>query len=61
MFASETGLYTVEGCTGASPKLSLNAGQSYHFIQTDASNWYHPVGFAYEPGGAHNDCGDGSG
>jgi hypothetical protein len=64
-YASEKGLYTVSTdsvtCVGASPKLHLNAGQTYTFHQTDISNWYHPVGFAYEPGGAHNDCGDGSG
>lgn len=64
-FASETGLYTVSSdtteCVGVSPKLHLNMGQTYAFHQTDISNWYHPVGFSYEPGGAHNDCGDGSG
>jgi len=59
-FASETGLYTVTGksgavCDGVSPKLHLNKGQTYAFHQTHISNWYHPVGFAYEPGGAHFD------
>jgi len=59
-FASETGLYTVTGgsgvvCAGVSPMLHLNMGQTYAFHQTDISNWYHPVGFAYEPGGAHFD------
>jgi len=61
MFASETGLYRIEGCDGASPKLHVSKGQAIRFHQSDDSNWYHPVGFAYEPGGAHNDCGDGSG
>ena len=38
-FASETGLYTVASdsveCPGVSPKLHLNAGQTYAFHQTD--------------------------
>ena len=64
-YASEWGLYSVKGdagtaneieCEGASPKLHLNQGQKYTFVQNDVSNWYHPVGFSYEPGGAHNDC-----
>jgi len=63
-FASETGLYTVTGgtgaqavvCAGVSPKLQLTMGQTYNFYQADISNWYHPVGFAYEPGGAHFEC-----
>ena len=64
-YASEWGLYSVKGdagtgneieCVGASPKLHLNQGQKYTFVQNDVSNWYHPVGFSYEPGGAHNDC-----
>jgi len=54
-FASETGLYEVDGCDGASPEIHLQSGQTYTFMQTDGSNWYHPVGFAYEPGGAHFD------
>jgi uncharacterized protein (DUF305 family) len=60
-FAAETGLYTIEGCDGASPTLHLNKGYTYNFDQSEGTNWYHPVGFSYEPGGAHNDCFDGSG
>ena len=37
--ASEWGAYTVEGCTGVNPKLSLTAGTTYTFVQSDASNW----------------------
>jgi hypothetical protein len=55
-FAAETGLYTIENCEGASPTLHLNKYYTYNFDQSDATNWYHPVGFSYEPGGAHNDC-----
>ncbi|CAN0269391.1 unnamed protein product, partial [Hapterophycus canaliculatus] len=28
-------------------------GQTYVFDQQEASNWYHPLGFAYYPDGAH--------
>lgn len=28
-------------------------GQTYVFDQTESSNWYHPLGFAYFPDGAH--------
>merc|ERR1740115_717772 len=34
------------------------AGTEYTFDQSDASNWYHPVGFAYIAGGAHTSCKD---
>lgn len=94
LFASETGMYEVEGCDGPSPTIKLRVGVKYKFVQADISNWcassptptrllsaeisplcrlssvpsltracralvcrrYHPVGFAYEPGGALNDC-----
>ncbi|CAM9857863.1 unnamed protein product, partial [Ectocarpus sp. 12 AP-2014] len=28
-------------------------GETYEFSQLEASNWYHPLGFAYYPDGAH--------
>jgi len=55
MFASETGYYTVDGVDGVSPALEMNLGETYTFIQNDVSNWYHPLGFAYYPDGAHED------
>jgi len=67
-FAGDVGLYKVAGststdakniakeCHGVSPEIHLNYGQKYYFVQSDESNWYHPVGFAYEVGGAHNTC-----
>ena len=30
-----------------------NRGQTYVFDQQDDSNWFHPLGFAYFPDGAH--------
>ena len=52
-FASETGYYEFEGHTGPSPEITVKIGETVTFDQTDPSNWYHPVGFAYEPDGAH--------
>jgi len=57
MFASETGYYTIDGPQGArgklSPDVNVKVGSRYTFDQSDPSNWYHPVGFAYVPDGAH--------
>merc|ERR1719375_53690 len=52
-FASETGYYEFEGHTGPSPEITVKIGETITFDQTDPSNWYHPVGFAYKPDGAH--------
>jgi uncharacterized protein (DUF305 family) len=60
-FASEWGMYTVDGCEGVGPKLKLTAGTVYTFDQSDASNWYHAVGFSYIAGGAHTECKDSEG
>jgi len=60
-FASEWGMYTVDGCEGVGPKLKLTAGTEYTFDQSDASNWYHAVGFSYIAGGAHTECKDSAG
>merc|ERR1719424_2696455 len=59
--ASEWGAYEITGCDGVNPKLTLAAGTTYTFDQSDASNWYHPVGFSYIAGGAHTECADGEG
>jgi len=37
----------------ANPVLGMKQGVTYTFDQSDASNWYHPLGFAYNPDGAH--------
>ena len=52
-YASETGYYNFAGYAGSSPDIYVEIGQTYVFDQSDPSNWYHPVGFAYEPDGAH--------
>ena len=53
VFASETGYYNFKGYTGSSPDIQVTIGKTYTFDQSDPTNWYHPVGFAYEPDGAH--------
>lgn len=56
MYASGPGQFEVAGCEGVSPTLRLRTFTTYKFVQNDTSNWYHPIGFAFEPGGDHNDC-----
>merc|ERR1711935_233456 len=53
LLAGEWGYFTVEGCDGVNPTLHLEVGRTYLFDQSDASNWYHLIGFAYEADGAH--------
>jgi len=59
-FASETGYYNLdrgdfEVTSGSSPDITVKIGQTITFDQSDHTNWYHPVGFAYRPDGAHGD------
>jgi len=53
LFASSTGYFEIEGCDGVNPVLHLTVGRTYLFDQSDSSNWYHLIGFAYEADGAH--------
>merc|ERR1719460_752999 len=53
IFTGETGYYEFAGQDGPSPEITVKIGETITFDQTDPSNWYHPVGFAYEPDGAH--------
>merc|ERR1719159_463413 len=53
--AGEVGYYEIAGKSGVSPDLTVQIGKTYVFDQKDASNWYHPVGFAYYPDGAHGE------
>ena len=55
-FDGETGYYhldTGSGPEGPSPTIKTYIGQTITLDQTHESNWYHPIGFAYEPDGAH--------
>lgn len=49
----KTGYFEVDGCAGVNPTLHLTVGRTYLFDQSDNSNWYHLIGFAYEADGAH--------
>lgn len=53
LFAGEYGYYEVDGCEGVNPTLHLTVGRTYKFDQSDVSNWFHLIGFAYFPDGAH--------
>jgi len=53
LLRGQTGYYELAGMTGPSPDITVRIGQTYTFDQRDASNWYHPVGLAYYPDGAH--------
>ena len=55
LFASELGYFTVTGCEGIMPTLGIEKGVTYIFDQGDESNYYHPLGLAYYPDGAHDD------
>merc|ERR1711937_172309 len=47
--------YEVEGCEGVAPTLDIKRGVEYTMIQKDPTNWFHPLGLAYYPDGAHDD------
>eukprot|EP00121_Abeoforma_whisleri_P000257 Awhi_evm2s231 len=53
LFLSETGYFKVDGYDGYQPVLEMVRGKTYTFYQTDSTNWFHPLGFAYLPDGAH--------
>ncbi|GBG33012.1 Hypothetical Protein FCC1311_092362 [Hondaea fermentalgiana] len=54
IFVSETGYFLVEGCEdkGHMPTLGMEANVKYIFDQSNKTNWFHPLGFAYAPDGA---------
>jgi len=57
LYAGELGYYQFEECGDATnPVLGLEVGKTYEFVQTDPSNYYHPLGLAYFPDGAHADA-----
>merc|ERR1719321_441108 len=51
--AGESGYYEFDGKSGPSPDITVQIGKTYVFDQRDPSNWFHPLGFAYFPDGAH--------
>jgi len=55
LYAGESGYYKISGKTGVAPSINVQIGKTYTFNQWDATNWFHPVGFAYHPDGAHGE------
>jgi uncharacterized protein (DUF305 family) len=53
LMSGESGYYEFATKTGSSPTIIVQIGKTYTFDQRDPSNWYHPLGFAYYPDGAH--------
>ena len=53
LFSSEMGNFLVEGYRGPSPNIVVQVGSVVTWAQHDFSNWFHPLGFAYYPDGAH--------
>jgi uncharacterized protein (DUF305 family)/plastocyanin len=53
VYAGESGYYNIDGKTGVQPDITVQIGKTYVFNQYDHSNWYHAIGFAYKPDGAH--------
>lgn len=64
MYASDLGAIYFEECSGSNltsnntttnpyPTIGLEFGKQYIFDQAHISNYYHPLGFAYHPDGAH--------
>lgn len=49
-----SGYFTFEECGDLiNPTIGMEIGKTYVFEQKDRSNYYHPLGFAYFPDGAH--------
>ena len=55
IYSSDTGYYRVHGHVGqgGAPDLEVQVGQTYTFDQSEETNWFHSIGFAYYPDGAH--------
>jgi len=55
LFAGELGYFSMDQCgEEANPTLGIEKGATYYFSQEDESNYYHPLGLAYYPDGAHD-------
>lgn len=56
LHASQYGFFTFEECgETVNPTIGLKVGEVYTFKQEDVSNYYHPMGFAYDVDGALED------
>lgn len=52
--ASEFGMYSFVECSDAGnmPDIGMELGRTYRFVQSDITNYFHPLGFAYGSDGA---------
>jgi len=57
LFAGALGYFSFHECgdVNPNPTLQMKVGEVYTFDQTDISNYYHPMGFAYNLDGALTD------
>jgi hypothetical protein len=55
IYASSTGYFKVKGCEslGPQPTLGMKRNTKYIFDQSDETNWFHPLGFAYAEDGVY--------
>ena len=56
-YASDLGSFYIDECGGSDnpyPVIGIEVGKTYVFVQEERSNYYHPLGFAYYPDGAHD-------
>ncbi|CAB9529136.1 expressed unknown protein [Seminavis robusta] len=53
LYAGELGYYVFEECglDNVNPTIAVELGETYTFVQTHRSNYFHPIGFAYSPYG----------
>jgi hypothetical protein len=55
-FVGKLGYFQFEECGDlVNPTLGMEVGETYTFVQADVTNYFHPMGFAYFPDGAHDD------
>jgi hypothetical protein len=58
-FPSVTGYFTFAECGKAiAPTIGVYQNVVTEFLQYDVSNWYHPIGFGYDPDGLHKSNGN---
>jgi hypothetical protein len=57
LYASEFGAITFEECEdiGVFPTITMELGKTYEFVQSDISNYMHPIGFGYHPDSPYQD------
>ncbi|KAL7522540.1 hypothetical protein ACHAWX_007261 [Stephanocyclus meneghinianus] len=55
LYASEFGGIVFEECKhiGPFPTITMELGKTYRFVQTDRTNYIHPIGFGYHPDSPH--------